>query len=300
MPATDHIKILLTGASGQIGRSVLELGLQRGFEVIPCSREQLDITDARSVGAFVRETVPGLVINAAAYTAVDKAESEPEKAFAINRDGAMNLARACAVMDVPLLHYSTDYVFDGSKPGSYREDDRVNPLGIYGASKLAGEEMIRKYCPAHIILRVSWVFSEHGTNFVKTMLRLGRERDKLHIVHDQHGCPTPARDIAEASLKIAQSITRDFESWGTYHYSSAPPTTWYEFSRTIFDAAAKAGFSAPQVHAITTADYRAPARRPLNGVLDNTRFRDRFGMPPMQWRLELERVIKDLIRAESR
>jgi dTDP-4-dehydrorhamnose reductase len=294
MPAESK-KILLTGASGQVGRSVAVLAPQSGFEFIALARDQLDIADARAVSALVQDLKPDLVINAAAYTAVDKAESEPEKAFAINRDGPMHLARACAAAGVWLLHYSTDYVFDGMRAEPYREDDPVNPLGVYGTSKQAGEEMVRLYCPRHIILRVSWVFSEYGSNFVKTMLRLGRERAELRIVRDQHGCPTSARDIARASLTVAQRMTNGGSDWGTYHFSSTPPTTWFEFSRAIFDAAMEHGYSAPQLHAITTAEYPTPARRPSNSVLENTRFRDRFDVPVPHWRVELGRVIKELV-----
>jgi dTDP-4-dehydrorhamnose reductase len=293
MPA-ELKKILLTGASGQVGRSVAVLAPQSGFKLIALARDQLDIADARSVSALVQDFKPDLIINAAAYTAVDKAESEPEKAFAINRDGPMHLARACADAGIGLLHYSTDYVFDGRRTEPYREEDPVNPLGVYGASKLAGEEMVRLYCPRHIILRVSWVFSEYGNNFVKTMLRLGRERTELRIVHDQQGCPTAARDIARASLIVAQRMTNGGSDWGTWHFSSTPPTTWFEFSRAIFEEATERGYTAPQLHAITTAEYPTPARRPLNSVLENTRFRDRFDVPAPHWQVELKRVVKAL------
>lgn len=295
MRHADRKKILLTGASGQVGRSLAALAPQSGFEVVAFSRGGLDIGDAAAVAACVEEARPDLVINAAAYTAVDKAESETEKAFAINRDGVMHLARACDAAGAALLHYSTDYVFDGGKPAPYREDDPVNPLSVYGASKLAGEQMARQHCPRHVILRVSWVFSEYGNNFVKTMLRLGRERPELRIVHDQRGCPTSARDIARASLAVAERMTGGFDDWGTYHFSSTPPTTWFEFSRAVFDIAVELGrYTAPRLHPITTADYPTPARRPSNSVFDAGKFIERFGMPLPQWRVDLKRVISEL------
>lgn len=295
MRHAERKRILLTGASGQVGRSIVALAPQSGFEVIAFPRDRLDIGDASAVAACVEEARPDLVINAAAYTAVDKAESETAKAFAINRDGVMHLAQACAAIGAPLLHYSTDYVFDGGKPAPYREDDPVNPLGVYGASKLAGEEMARQYCPRHVILRVSWVFSEYGNNFVKTMLRLGRERPELRIVHDQRGCPTSARDIARASLAVAETMTGDFSDWGTYHFSSIPPTTWFEFSRAIFETASElGGYASPRLHPITTAEYPTPARRPSNSVFDAGKFMRRFGMALPQWRDDLRRVISEL------
>lgn len=295
MQHAERKRILLTGASGQVGRSIVALAPQSGFEVFAFTRDRLDIGDAAAVARCVEEVSPDLVINAAAYTAVDKAESETEKAFAINRDAVMHLAQACVAIGAPLLHYSTDYVFDGSKSAPYREDDPVNPLSAYGASKLAGEEMARKYCPRHVILRVSWVFSEYGNNFVKTMLRLGRERPELRIVHDQRGCPTSAHDIARASLRVAQEMTGNFNDWGAYHFSSAPPTTWFEFSRAIFDTAEELnGYAAPRLHPITTAEYPTPARRPSNSVFDAGKFIRRFGMALPQWRDDLRRVISEL------
>ena len=263
-------------------------------KLIPLSRDQLDITVPEQVENAFAAHHPDIVINAAAYTQVDRAELEPELAFAINRDGAANLATACKSANIPLLHVSTDYVYDGSKQGAWVETDPVAPLGVYGESKAAGEAAVREALEAHLILRTSWVFSASGNNFVKTMLRLGRERHELSIVADQHGCPTSARNIAAVLLEIAERhLRREGVEWGTYHYCNAPATTWFGFAREIFRLAP--GFEGLEINPIETRDYPTPASRPVNSVLDCTRLRQKFGVPQPNWRRELEWVLDSLL-----
>jgi dTDP-4-dehydrorhamnose reductase len=284
--------ILVTGANGQVGH---ELTLQREYagQVLRClPREQFDITDPDMVNARMAELKPALVINAAAYTAVDRAETEAEQAFAVNRYGVALLAEACSRHAVPLLHISTDYVFDGRQKNAYREDAPVNPAGIYGKSKLAGEMEIRQRLEKHIILRTSWVFGAHGHNFVKTMLRLGRERRELKIVNDQFGGPTAAADIAEALLRIGQKILSEKNiPWGTYHFSGAPDTTWYRFAEEIFRQARKSGYQPPNLEPITSDEYPTPAKRPTNSALDCGKIERNFGITRPDWKRGLARVL---------
>ncbi len=205
-------------------------------------RAELNITQQEAVNSFVQTQKPDIVINAAAYTAVDQAESEPELAYAINHDGAANLAQACADNNIPLMHLSTDYVFDGEKVGAYTETDTPNPQGIYGKSKLEGDRAVESILEQYIILRTSWVFGAKGNNFVKTMLRLGKERDILKVVADQHGGPTWAGDIAITLLQLVKRWDDgDTNPWGTYHYSGQPVTTWQGFAEAIFEQAEKLG-----------------------------------------------------------
>jgi dTDP-4-dehydrorhamnose reductase len=285
------VPILIAGAMGQVGRELAAATSTHALHAL--TRAQLDITDSDQVEQVFERYKPGIVINAAAYTQVDRAESEPELAYAINRDGVANLARACASHDIALLHISTDYVFAGDKPGAYREEDATLPAGTYGASKLEGEVVLREALERHIILRTSWVFSASGANFVKTMLRLGRERAELGIVDDQHGCPTSARSIAGVLLMIADRYLQggDIE-WGTYHYCNQPETTWYGFARQIFRLAD--GYEKLRLKAIATSDYPTPAARPLNSVLDCSKLKANFGYSQSGWVDELRQVLGDL------
>ncbi len=286
--------ILLTGAQGQLGWELQRRALAAGLTVDASDREDLDITDAGSVRARLAAVRPALVVNAAAYTAVDKAESDREAAFAVNRDGPANLARACAEHGIPLIHVSTDYVFDGSRPGAYGEDDPVAPLGVYGSSKFAGEEAVRAACPQHVILRTAWVYGVHGHNFVKTMLRLGRERDSLRVVDDQHGCPTFAGDLADAVLEIAARLrTGDVpaEGWGTFHCTGSGHTSWCGFAREIFGQVASRGDRVPEVQGIASSDYPTPARRPANSVLDCSRLAHVYGIRLRDWRPALAEML---------
>ena len=276
------MNILLTGADGQVGRE-LAARLRHRANLLAANRAALDITDRNAVFQAASSFRPELIINAAAYTAVDKAESDANTAYAVNRDAVRHLAEAAAAHGAAVLHISTDYVFDGAADAPYHETDPVNPQSVYGKSKLAGEEALAAACPRHIILRTAWVFGTHGGNFVKTMLRLGRERDSLGIVADQYGAPTPAAAIADA---VRQP---DFANWGIYHYSGSPYTSWHGFAERIFQAAAAQGIlpAVPQLKAIATADYPTPARRPANSRLDCGKIQNTFGIKPADWQAAL-------------
>ena len=238
--SADRATVLVIGCRGQVGRELMAARLPAGISRIGLGHGDLDLTDRGAVRRVIDRCRPALIVNAAGYTAVDRAEAEPQAAFAVNADGPARLAEAAAAVGSSLLHLSTDYVFDGAKAGAYTEDDPLGPLGVYGASKAAGERAVRERLEHHVILRTSWIFGTHGTNFVKTMLRLGRERDQLHVVADQRGCPTGAADIADAIFAIAQQllIERRGDVWGTYHFAGRGSTTWYEFAEAIFERAA--------------------------------------------------------------
>ena len=293
--------ILVFGAAGQVGRELVDQVWPDGLHAIGLDRAGADVTDRAAVTRAIAAQRPALVVNAAAYTAVDKAEQEPARAWAVNRDGAANLAAACAAHDLPLVHLSTDYVFDGAKAGAYDEDDPVCPLGVYGASKEAGEAAIRAVLPRHVILRTAWVFGVHGHNFVKTMLRLGGERAELGIVADQRGCPTEAADIARAVARVAAALlgTPEAARLGTFNYVGAPPTTWHGFATAIFERAAAAGRKVPALRAIATADYPTPARRPANSVLATGKLARVYAIAPCDWPVALDRVLGALAAPAS-
>jgi dTDP-4-dehydrorhamnose reductase len=287
-------KIMITGAYGQVGFCLTQQAQTNGWDVLAIDRDKLDITDPQAVNALVSEFQPDVIINAAAHTAVDKAETEIEVSYAINRDGPKYLADAAASVDAAMLHISTDYVFAGDKEGIYSEADLVAPQGIYGASKLAGEEAVIAANPRHIVLRTAWVFGEHGNNFVKTMLRLGSQRDQLGIVADQFGGPTYAGDIAAALLAIAEKAVTAPEAvtWGIYHFAGEPHVNWHQFAQAIFDKAVEQQLlaKAPQLNALTTADYPTPAKRPANSRLDCRKIFTEFGLQPSDWHKALENI----------
>jgi dTDP-4-dehydrorhamnose reductase len=280
--------LFILGANGQIGRAVTKLARARGVAHAGFTHAELDISDEKAVAAAIHYA--GTVTNCAAFTAVDKAESEPELAHAINAGAVAGLARVAAARGAPLIHLSTDYVFDGSKTLPYVEEDSTNPLSSYGRSKAAGETALRSFCPRHIIIRTSWVYAAEGSNFVRTMLRLASERQSLRVVADQHGGPTAANDIAEAILTVASKIHEPgFAAWGTYHFAGAPATTWYDFARAIL-----AGRNDTKITPIGTADYPTPARRPRNSVLDCSKIHARFGIAQPDWRKSLDRVLSEI------
>jgi dTDP-4-dehydrorhamnose reductase len=288
------MRIIVIGAQGQVGWELTRRAPEFGHAVLAWDQAELDITDAVAVDQALNASGANAVINAAAYTVVDKAEQEPERAFAVNRDGPAHLAAACARLNIPLLHISTDYVYDGAKASPYFEDDPTAPMGVYGASKLAGDDAVRWLLPRHLILRVSWVFGIHGHNFVKTILRLAREREELRVVADQHGCPTFAGDIADALLKLVGRIAEidASDAWGTYHYCGQPATTWHGFASAIVDMAREQEpLPVKTVTAITTADYPTPAARPANSVLDCSRLARNFGIQPRSWQEGLKQIL---------
>lgn len=290
------MKILVPGANGQVGRELVRCGAERGIEVVGLGRAELDVTDAAAVRRAVETHAPGAVVNAAAYTAVDRAEEEPALAFAVNRDGAAHCAAACAEAGIPLVHISTDYVFDGTKGAPYTEGDAPNPLGVYGQSKWAGEEAVRARLDAHVILRTSWVFSAHGHNFVKTMLRLSREREVLRVVADQQGNPTAAADIARAALHIVEEVAvREGAAWGTVHFAGTPATTWHGLAEAVVAEARRHGpVHVRTVEPIPTSAYPTPARRPADVRLDCSRIERVWGLEPPAWRPAVARVVAEL------
>lgn len=290
------MRVLIAGGHGQVGHELMRL-VPVGFEAIGLGSAELDIADAAQVATVVERVQPQLIINAAAYTAVDRAESEPVRAYAVNRDGVAHLAVAAERLGVPLLHISTDYVFAGDATTPYDEQDATAPSGVYGASKLAGELALVAGCSRYMILRTSWVFGAHGNNFVKTMLRLGRERDELSVVADQQGCPTSAASIARALWTLAGEYRdRGALQWGTYHFSGLPACSWHEFALEIFRQGRESGLLAkvPQVNAISTAAYPTPAKRPAWSVLDCSKLQAAQGITQADWRHELRAVLVEL------
>ncbi|MNZ37068.1 dTDP-4-dehydrorhamnose reductase [compost metagenome] len=290
------MRVLVTGARGQVGFELLRRA-PTGFIVTGLGSSELDITNEEQIQEAVARIRPQLIINAAAYTAVDKAESEPERAYTVNRDGVAHLAKAANETGIPLLHISTDYVFAGDADVPYRESDVTGPTGVYGASKLAGEQALVDLCARHLILRTSWVFGVHGNNFVKTMLRLGRERSELGVVADQHGCPTSAASIADALWHVAAKIRDEgTAAWGIYHFSGAPACTWHEFALEIFQQAHALGMieRQPLVNAIATRDYPTPAKRPAWSVMNSQKLQQTFGIAASDWHHDLLDVLQEL------
>ncbi|MDD9719506.1 dTDP-4-dehydrorhamnose reductase [Sulfitobacter sp. PR48] len=277
--------ILVFGETGQVAR---ELALLDGTKCV--GRAGADLASPEACAALIKAERPGAVINAAAFTAVDKAESDEALATVVNADSPGAMARACADLGIPLVHISTDYVFEGGGTRPWTADDQTGPLSAYGRSKCAGEEAVRAAGGTHAILRTSWVVSAHGNNFVKTMLRLGAERDVLTIVADQIGGPTGAREIAAACHSIAGQLAADPEKTGTYHFSGAPDCSWADFARAIFD---KAGVSC-EVRDIPSSDYPTPAVRPLNSRMDCSETERRFGISRPDWQATLTHILKDI------
>jgi len=287
--------ILIAGVAGQVGRELMSLERSKSGPFIGLSHAELDIREPGQAHDAIAAIVPRLVINAAAYTAVDDAERDRAAAFAVNCDGAANLARACAARHIPLIHISSDYVFDGRKADPYLETDPPAPLGVYGASKLAGEEAIRECLEEHVIVRASWLFSTHRTNFVKTILRLAAERSELRVVDDQRGGPTSAADLARSLLAIADAVRRDDKAlWGTYHYCGGPAVTWCGFARAIIEESARHGRRTVPVFPIATGDRPSAAGRPANSMLNCAKIEAAFGIASSNWRAGLAKVVADL------
>jgi dTDP-4-dehydrorhamnose reductase len=295
--------ILVVGRTGQLAHELRRATWPAGVAPDFRDRAQLDLARPEAARETVVAARPDIVVNAAAYTAVDAAEADREAAFAVNRDGPAALADACREIGAALVHISTDYVFDGGKSGPYAEDDPVNPLSVYGASKEAGEAAIRARLDRHVILRTAWVYSPVGHNFVKTMLRLGAERDLLRVVDDQHGCPTAAADLAAAVTHVCAALAAgraDGEpgGCGTFHFCGAGITTWHGFAEEIFLQAARRGLKTPRlVEPIATADYPTPAPRPRNSVLDCTKIARVYGIVAPPWQPALSLCLDELVGA---
>jgi dTDP-4-dehydrorhamnose reductase len=285
------MRILLTGCAGQLGRE-LKRSLCCLGEVIACDRQEFDLADPDALRDAVRDAAPAVIVNAAAHTAVDKAESEPELAMAINAIAPGVLAEEAKRLGALLIHYSTDYVFDGTKPAPYTEDDSPAPLSVYGRSKREGELAIAATGARHLILRTSWVYGLHGANFMKTMLRLGKERDELRVVGDQIGAPTWSRHLADVTALV---LARKDIPNGLYHLAAAGETSWHGYAEAIFYEAQRVGLmdKSPVVHRITSADYPLPAARPANSRLDCSRFRRDFDLTLPDWRTGLIDCLAD-------
>ncbi len=291
------MRFLLTGAGGQVGREVVRWAGRRGMSVRALERAELDVSDAGQVRDAIAST-DGLtaVLNTAAYTEVDTAESEPERAYLVNARAAEVLAEFAGLAGVPLVHVSTDYVFDGDGDTTYREDDEPHPLNVYGESKLAGERAVRDTLARHVIIRTSWIFSAHRRNFVKTMLRLAEERDELRIVCDEEGCPTGAGQLAHTLLSIGRMVsTPSFEAWGTYHYAGRPSITRSDYARAIFTASGGTpGLPSARVLDIGSDEYESAARRPRRAILDCRRIQSELGIHPPEWRPYLSVVLRQI------
>ncbi|HEC2597215.1 dTDP-4-dehydrorhamnose reductase [Raoultella ornithinolytica] len=284
------MKVLLTGANGQLGKCFLDR-LPKDWDIWATDTSELDITDRVAVLNAVENYKPDAIVNAAAYTAVDKAESDSKKAELVNKIGPENLAIAAARNNSFFIHVSTDYVFDGTATQPYKESDMTNPLGVYGSTKLMGEKAVERSYPQAIILRTAWVFSEYGNNFVKTMLRLGKEKKELNIVSDQRGCPTYAGDIAQSIIELL----RIKPSGGIYHYCGDREVSWSEFAKIIFESAIqldKLEYT-PVVNAITTEQYPTPAKRPLYSTLSNEKI-NKLGIKSSDWVTQLNRAISKI------
>ena len=290
------MRILVTGKNGQVATSLLERAPE-GVEVVTIGRPELDLADSGSIRDAFDAAVADVVVNAAAYTAVDKAETEEELAARVNGAGAGLVADVARGLGAPIIQLSTDYVFDGSLGRPYREDDPVGPIGAYGRSKLAGEEAVAAANPRFCILRTAWVYSPFGANFVKTMLRLGETRREVRVVADQIGSPTSALDIADAIFEIARQLLEApaAEKYGVFHMTGAGEASWAEFAEAIFTEAHALGRPAVKVIPITTAEYPTPARRPANSRLDGARLARDYGIVLPHWRDALKPVVARLL-----
>jgi dTDP-4-dehydrorhamnose reductase len=288
------MKILILGCKGQLGRCLNDQLVNTENEVIYTSREQIDIADFEVTKNQILKTSPDLIINATAYTAVDKAEEDQKTANLINHLAVKNIADICNQLECWLIHVSTDYVFDGNSKVPYKEDDETNPQGAYGETKLNGELAIQSSGCKHIIIRTAWVFSEYGNNFLKTMLRLGSERDELSIVGDQIGCPTYAQDIARSIVEIAPQLNSRKDN-DIYHYCGDRPCSWYDFANAIFDQAMTNNLKIPSiVNSIGTTAYPTPAKRPAFSVLDCSKIENEFGVLSSNWQEGIRQVIRKL------
>lgn len=296
------MRVVVTGREGQIARALAERAAQAGATLIALGRPELDLERPETIAAALAAARPDVVVNAAAYTAVDLAESEEARAFAVNAVGAGAVAAAARALGVPVIHLSTDYVFDGNAARPYREDDPTGPVSAYGRSKLGGEQAVATATPDHAILRTAWVYSPFGKNFVKTMLRLGRERAEVSVVDDQLGCPTSALDIADAVFAVARNLVAAPDQptlRGLFHMAGQGEASWADFAEVIFSEAAAGGRRPVAVRRIATADYPTPARRPANSRLDGARLASVHGTTLPHWRGSLIVCVARLLTQEA-
>jgi dTDP-4-dehydrorhamnose reductase len=291
----NGLHILLTGGSGQVGRCVQSLSWANNVAIDAPDSAAFNMADGAAMQAYLRGTSYDAIINCGAYTAVDKAEGEPDLAMAINGAAPGILADYAQQHDIPLLHVSTDYVFDGAKSAPYIEDDAVGPLGIYGRSKLAGEEAVTASNARAIILRTAWVLSPHGHNFLKTMLKLGAERDSLSVVADQHGNPTSAHDIALALQSLLSAMLNDKAARGIYHFVNHGDASWHDLAAYIFKSVSAKTGKAPQLKAIATSAYPTPAKRPANSRLATGKIARDFGIKPRDWQIAIDEILHILL-----
>lgn len=298
---SKDLKILLLGAGGQVGREVVRAAEIGGTKIVALSRAELDFADH---AAFAKQIVKGeadVVINAAAYTQVDRAESNPKDAFQVNAIAPGQLAKVCAANELPLIHISTDYVFSGDKLSPYFEGDEPGPINVYGQSKLAGEQAVVQAGGPHAIIRTSWVYSSHGNNFLRTMLRLAATRREINVVSDQYGSPTSAADLAGALLQIAQALSLDRSDrlQGTFHFQGGGSATWYEFAAAIMNNCRTWNWHAAHINAVPTSSYPTPAKRPRNSRLDCAKILATHGIAQRPWQHSLADVMADLARGGS-
>ena len=298
------MRIAVTGQNGQVARALAEMGAARGIDIVLLGRPALDLAQPETVLPALLEARADVVVNAAAYTAVDKAESEPEAAQAINAEGAAAVARAARELGIPVIQISTDYVFDGTRQRPYREDDPTAPLGVYGRTKLAGEEAVARENPQHVILRTAWVYAPFGVNFVRTMLRLAASRPEVGVVADQHGCPTSALDIAATVLAVAERLLSEPEPsrelTGIFHMAAQGEAVWADVAEAVFQTSAALGGPSARVKRITTADYPTPARRPGNSRLDCAKLGSIYGLILPPWRESLDRCVARLVSGDGK
>lgn len=291
-------KILIFGSNGQLAKSLLAVPEAADFELVSTHRPQTDLTQLTTIDEAFSTHQPQFVINAAAYTQVDAAETDQQTAFAVNETAVGHLAVRCAELGIVLLHVSTDYVYCGTKKTPYTETDPVGPIGIYGQSKLAGEDAIRAAACQHIILRTAWVYSPYGNNFVKTMLRVAKTRDQLQVVSDQLGCPTYAPHLASAILQIVQQLetnSSNDEAWGTYCLAGSGQTSWHGFAKEIFAQSAKLSGPSADVEPIPTSAFPTPAARPANSRMDCRKLQDRFGIRIADWQVGTQQCVTSLL-----
>jgi dTDP-4-dehydrorhamnose reductase len=296
------VRIAVTGRTGQVAQALLERGPAAGCEVVAVGRPQLDLAASETIEPALRAAAPDVVVSAAAYTAVDKAESEPELAYAMNARAAGAVAAAAATLGVPLVHLSTDYVFSGDLERPYREDDLTGPVGAYGRSKLAGEAEVAAATPHHVILRIAWVYSPFGANFVRTMLRLAQTRDVVEVVADQHGSPTSALDIADGILRVCRNLQerQDAALYGVFHMAGSGYTTWAALAKAIFTISREHGGPSARVEPISTSAYPTLAKRPVNSRLDCAKLRAVHGIAMPEWHHSLAACVARLTAASHK